>query len=222
MFGRTNDSSGLLAAVRGGADPALRLLAETQENLTRPQSPNDAIAESIGGVGLEAENVASVSSNFASSILARIDAYEADCQRAKLAAKAAGASLQELLDLPQPLRDVAIESAGKSGWTFAGPGVKSMTLDAGGKFGAKLMRIEPGHGAPHHDHTGTEYTLVVTGAFEDGTGYFGPGDVSIKRAGQTHNPIATDAGVCFALAVEEGEVAFTGALGLLQRMFTRH
>jgi hypothetical protein len=28
--------------------------------------------------------------------------------------------------------------------------------------------------------------------------------------------------VCFALAVEEGEVAFTGALGVLQRMFTRH
>jgi putative transcriptional regulator len=222
MFGRHHDMIGLSAALTGKVDPALRLLAETQAVLTHGTSTNLGIMETIGGACLEAENGASVRASFGSDIMARIEAYEADCVRAKVAAKAAGASLQELLSLPQPLRDVALIGAGKGGWTFAGPGVKSMTLEAGGKFGAKLLRIEPGHGAPNHDHTGTEYTLVVTGAFEDGTGYFGPGDVAIKRPGQIHHPIAANEGVCFALAVEEGEVAFTGALGVLQRMFTRH
>jgi putative transcriptional regulator len=120
------------------------------------------------------------------------------------------------------LREVCLESAGTAGWTFAGPGVRSLTLSTGGLLPAKLLRIEPGQGAPNHDHTGTEYTLVVKGAFEDGTGRFGPGDLSIKRAGQIHHPIAEFGEVCFALAVEEGEVAFTGALGVLQRLFTRH
>ena len=76
--------------------------------------------------------------------------------------------------------------------------------------------------APHHDHTGTEYTLVVCGAFEDGTGMFGPGDLSIKRPGQMHHPVALPGGVCLALTVEEGDIALTGALGMLQRLFTRH
>jgi putative transcriptional regulator len=222
MFGRNTDMVGLSAALVGKVDPGLRLLAETQASISNVYTTNTRIADTIGGACLEMEGEASVRASFATDVMARIVAYEVDCVRAKTAARAAGASLQELLDLPQPLRDVALDSAGKSGWTFAGPGVRAMNLDAGGKFGAKLLRIEPGHGAPNHDHTGTEYTLVVTGAFEDGTGYFGPGDVSVKRPGQIHHPIAADAGVCFALAVEEGGVAFTGALGVLQRMFTRH
>jgi putative transcriptional regulator len=222
MFGRSADMMGLTNTVRGGVDPSLRLLADTQAALTGAPAGNPAIIDTIGAICLEEERLAPVSATFADEVMAKIDAYEASIADVKAAAKAAGAGLQELLDLPQPLRDYALESAGTGGWTFAGPGVKSMTIDAGGQLGAKLLRIEPGHGAPNHDHTGTEYTLVVTGAFEDGTGYFGPGDVSIKRPGQIHHPIAANQGVCFALAVEEGEVAFTGALGVLQRMFTRH
>jgi putative transcriptional regulator len=222
MFGRSSDMIGLSATLNGEVDPALRLLAETQADLIRGRRGNAGIVDSVGGLLLEAEIEAPLHSAFAGNVMAKIEAYEADVVLARTAAKAAGASLQELLDLPQPLRDLALDSAGSGGWTFAGPGVKSMPIKAGGKLTAKLLRIEPGHGAPNHNHTGTEYTLVVTGAFEDGTGYFGPGDVSIKRAGQIHHPIAVDAGVCIALAVEEGEVAFTGALGVLQRMFTRH
>jgi putative transcriptional regulator len=51
---------------------------------------------------------------------------------------------------------------------------------------------------------------------------FGPGDLSIKRPGQMHHPVALPGGVCLALTVEEGDIALTGALGMLQRLFTRH
>jgi putative transcriptional regulator len=222
MFGRNSNMIGSSAAATGELDPAYTLIRETQAALVGSRNANEAIVAAIGGSCLELEEPASLRSSFASDVLSKVFAYEADLAVSKVAALAAGAKLQELLGLPQPLRDLALECAGQSGWTFAGPGVKTMKLVTGGKLETKLLRIEPGHGAPNHDHTGTEYTLVVVGAFDDGTGYFGPGDLSIKRAGQIHHPIATHEGVCLALSVEEGEVAFTGALGVLQRLFTRH
>lgn len=222
MFARNTDMIGLKAALSGQLDPALRLLSETQASLLGVRGGNFGIADTLGAMALEDERPASVRVTFASDILAKIDAYEASHIQAKQAVRAAGNALDELLSLPQPLRDLSLHAAGECGWTFAGPGVKCMVLKTGGKLPTKLLRIEPGYGAPNHDHTGTEYTLVVKGAFNDGTGHFGPGDLSIKRAGQIHHPVAEAGAVCFALAVEEGEVAYTGALGVLQRLFTRH
>jgi putative transcriptional regulator len=204
------------------ADPSLRLLVETQAALKGFSSFPLDVSDVVGGAALEAESPVDVSSHFLADVLARIDALEDSQAKAQEAVHAAGRAIDELLGLPQPLRDISLNSAAREGWTFAGPGVKSMALETGGALRAKLLRIEPGHGAPHHDHTGTEYTLVVCGAFEDGTGMFGPGDLSIKQPGQMHHPVALPGGVCLALTVEEGDIALTGALGMLQRLFTRH
>jgi len=204
------------------ADPSLRLLVETQAALKGSASFAADLADVIGGAALEAQEPVAVSDQFLAGVLARIDALEDRDVQAREAVQAAGRALDELLALPQPLRDISLESAACDGWAFAGPGVKSMVLETGGALRTKLLRIEPGYGAPHHDHTGTEYTLVVCGAFEDGTGRFGPGDLSIKRPGQMHHPVALPGGVCLALTVEEGDIALTGALGMLQRLFTRH
>jgi putative transcriptional regulator len=222
MFGRSTDIIGLMNTVSGQIDPAFTLLSDTQASLLGVRSGNAGIADTLGGIALEAECPASISASFINKTMAKIDAYEATNEKARLAAMSAGNALEELLSLPYPLRDLCLESAGDSGWSFSAPGVKSMVLKTGGKLPTRLLRIEPGRGAPNHDHTGTEYTLVVKGAFYDGTGYFGPGDLSIKRVGQIHHPVAQADEVCFALTVEEGEVAFFGVLGVLQRLFTRH
>jgi putative transcriptional regulator len=222
MFGRHADIIGLMNGTSGQIDPALSLLSDTQASVMGTRKGNSGIADSIGGFALESERPVSVSPSFGDDILAKIDAFEATNAKAWEAAVAAGNAVDELLSLPQPLRDLCLETAGQSGWAFAGPGVKSMVLNTGGKLPTRLLRIEPGRGAPNHDHTGTEYTLVIKGAFYDGTGYFGPGDLSIKRSGQIHHPVAQPGEVCFALTIEEGGVAFTGALGVLQRLFTQH
>ncbi|GBF58763.1 anti-sigma-E factor ChrR [Candidatus Phycosocius bacilliformis] len=208
------------------ADPALRLLIDTRAALIgEDQFGADVaadLADCVGGIALEAEVASEVSASFFTDVLERIEALEADQTQMREAAQAAGRALDELLGLPQPLRDLSLDAIARDGWAFAGPGVKSMVLDTGGTLRTKLMRIEPGHGAPHHDHTGTEYTLVVCGAFADETGRFGPGDLSVKHKGQVHHPVALPGPVCLALTVEEGDIALTGALGLLQRLFTRH
>ncbi|GIU67119.1 cupin domain-containing protein [Candidatus Phycosocius spiralis] len=203
-------------------DPSLRLLVETQAALKGMRSYSFNLGDMIGGAALEGQNPEPVSEHFLSSVLARIDRFDDITAQALEAAQTAGRSIHELLRLPQPLRDVSLEAAAYQGWTFVGPGMKSMVLETGGELRAKLVRIEPGHGSPQHDHTGTEYTLVVCGAFEDGIERFGPGDLSIKRPGQVHHPIALDNGICIALVIEEGDIALTGALGMLQRLFTRH
>ncbi|MEM6850922.1 MAG: cupin domain-containing protein, partial [Pseudomonadota bacterium] len=80
-----------------------------------------------------------------------------------------------------------------------------------------LLRIQPGFGAPRHTHEGAEITLVVRGAFSDETGRYGPGDVSIASQAVTHRPIAEEGETCYALSVTDAPLAFTGALGWLQR-----
>jgi putative transcriptional regulator len=222
MLARNTDMIGLMAAMSGQLDPALMLLSETQASLMGVRKGNAGIVDTIGAFSLENERAATISATFATDLLAKIEAYEITSRKALVAAQAAGSAIDELLSLPQPLRDVCLDAAGETGWTFVGPGLKSMHLNTGGALPARLLRIEPGRGAPNHDHTGSEYTLVVKGAFCDGTGYFAAGDLSIKRPGQIHHPIAQGNEPCFALTVEEGEIAFTGALGLLQRLFTRH
>jgi putative transcriptional regulator len=222
MIAPTTDMIGISSALSGQLDAGLLLLSEIQAVLLGARTGNAEVVDAFCGHCLENEAPVAVRYDFGAHVLARIDAYEAQTSLAREAALAAGSALQELLDLPEPLRDITLVAAGKAGWAFVAPGVKSMRLETGGSLVTKLLRIEPGYGAPNHDHTGTEYTLVVKGAFDDGLGHYQVGDLSIKRAGQIHHPVAGAGCVCFAISVEEGEVAFTGALGVLQRLFTRH
>ena len=123
-----------------------------------------------------------------------------------------------MLNLPDPVRDLALD---QGGWSFAGPGVRNMTLlnEDGAK--AELIRIEPGRGVPHHGHDCTEFTLVLTGGFSDGRASYGPGEVCMANPDTIHKPVADEGEVCIVLAVTDGPLAFTGALGWIQRALSR-
>ncbi len=131
------------------------------------------------------------------------------------AAQAAGQAINEVLDLPDPVRDEALEAGAV--WTFAGPGVRKMTLmeDSGAK--AELIRLEPGCGVPRHGHDGREFTLVLTGAFHDGRDRYARGELCAADPATEHKPVAEEGEVCIALAVTDGPLAFTGPLGWVQR-----
>lgn len=206
----------------GALDPSVRLMLETQSALRVDHGARAHAVDAVGGALLESEEPADMHEGALTAALAAIDAVELDAQEHRVAMQSANAALQELLDLPEPLREHALLAAGASGWKFAGPGIRALHLEMGGVAKAELLRIEPGFGAPKHDHTGFEHTLVVTGAFADETGRYGVGDIASRRPGEVHRPVAEPGAVCFALAVSDGDIALTGALGLLQRMLTRH
>jgi putative transcriptional regulator len=201
-------------------EPGLALMSATAAAM-REAEPLGA-GDRLGGALLEAEAPVAMGAGALGRALADIDALETLDQRMNRMAREAGRRLSELATLPGPAREAAfaaIESGER--WTFAGPGVRRLKLDTGGDALTEIFRLEPGAGAPRHDHQGLEYTLVLTGAFHDGHSLYGPGEIGVGRPGFTHNPVAQPGAVCYALAVSWGEPQFDGLLGLVQKL-TRH
>lgn len=207
------------AYAAGTLDPALQLLVETQAAIRDDVRERLSVVDSIGGIFLESESKAPMSFRALERTLEKIDEIEVEPAINIRAAKAAGQTLDELIRLPGPLQERALEASSKAGWKFAGPGLKIMQLDVSDDVTTELLRIEPGHGAPRHTHEGSEYTLVVSGSFTDEMGTYGPGDISVVGTEHTHRPIADDGEICFALAVRDGDLKFSGVLGVMQRIF---
>lgn len=200
--------------------PGLKLMARAAAMLRAGQAP--APGDTVGGAMLEAEAPQRMADDALSSALDRIDALQTVERRVLQAAETAGRRLGEVAGLPDPVREAAFAAleAGER-WTFAGLGIRRLLLPVGGSGKTEILRIEPGHGAPRHDHEGDEYTLVLTGAFHDGHSLFGPGDINVGEPGFVHQPVAQAGEVCFALAVSWGEPKFEGVFGLMQKV-TRH
>ncbi len=204
------------AVASGRASAPLALLAETQAALAPRARAALGAAEAIASARFEGEAAAPVA--LSDAVLARLDAIGQE-QPAKHTQSDALAA--ELARLPAPLRDVALQAAASGArWTFAAPGLRSLLITDDNGVRAEVLRIQPGHGAPTHTHEGSEYTLVLEGAFHDGHAHYGVGDISFAHPDLTHRPIATPGPVCYAFAVTEAPLRFKGALGVVQRLFS--
>lgn len=102
-------------------------------------------------------------------------------------------------------------------WRWLRPGVRAMALEGDAQARLFLLQVKPGGRFPKHSHLGRESLLVLQGGLEDGDRHLGPGEWTVHAAGSAHAPAADRQG-CWALARLEGEVAFSGWLGLLQRL----
>ncbi|MEO0608499.1 MAG: ChrR family anti-sigma-E factor [Pseudomonadota bacterium] len=202
----------------GCLDPAFSLMVETQAALRPDVDRAVARAEAIAGLFFESEAQAELSENAAAKALAMIDAYEANIRPNAQAVHQANQGLEEILALPEPLRETTLNSLRAGKWQNLTQGVRRLKLDAGSQAEVELYRIEPGCTVPRHSHKGSEFTLVVAGGFTDESGSFGPGDLSVKGQSDTHQPTGDPGSVCFALAVRDAGLKFTGVIGLVQRM----
>lgn len=201
----------------GCLDPAFCLLVETQAALRPDVERAVAYAETIAGVFFESNDAMALSDGAANKAMAMIDAYEAGENPVETAIKGAGEGLGELLHLPEPLRETALNSFQKHKWQSLTNGIRRLKLEAGSEAEVELYRIEPGCTVPQHSHTGSEFTLVVSGGFSDESGHFGPGDISLNGENDTHQPTGDMDGICYAVAVRDGGLKFTGMMGLIQR-----
>ncbi|ABI77434.1 putative anti-sigma factor, ChR family [Hyphomonas neptunium ATCC 15444] len=218
-----NSFSELYSAYAAGCiDPAFALMLEAQSLMRSDVRRSVAMSEMISGSFLDSAPAARMRDGALERTLAKIDAIEARPEQQRAAGKAAGGAINEILELPEPVRGAAINAVGKQGWQIVSLGLKRLKLDVGSAMEVELYRINAGSKIPRHSHGGTEFTMVLSGGFSDERGSYGPGDVCVKGPSDIHQPVADDDEVCYALAVRDGGLRFTGMLGMVQRLLGGH
>lgn len=103
-------------------------------------------------------------------------------------------------------------------WTRRGLGgaqVATVLADAATGATLSLARMPGGLTMPRHDHCGTEQSLILRGALQDGPARLGRGDWIAHGPGHSHGPTAGTGEECWALVRLEGGVRFTGWRSLL-------
>jgi putative transcriptional regulator len=174
-----------------------------------------ATVESIGGARLSSLPPASMAGDALSLALARIDRGE---YARKRKTEAAWAVPQDLGMLPTAARSYPIGR-----WRWMGPGVHWRPLEVPSEQGARvfLLKAAPGTKMPHHTHTGTELTLVLSGAFTHQGGSYGPGDLDEADDTVEHQPMVARGEHCVCLVAMEGKLRLLGFVGRLLQPFVR-
>lgn len=212
---------------RGALDPGTELLVETCAALKSDVAGSINDYEAVGGTLLESIEPAPLKPGALEAVLSMVgeeDDASVDEPGPDARVSAGTAKWRKDLDmLPLSLRRHAEEGLARSRWKFRGRGIRSLDLtflDPDRSGSIELYRIEPGCAVPRHGHEGDELTLVVTGAFQDEQGRYGPGDIAAGSEDITHKPVAEPGEVCLALAVTNAPLKMKGALGLVQRIIS--
>lgn len=126
-------------------------------------------------------------------------------------------------DVPHPLARYLGQSLTDVPWRTLLPGVKEYRIEDNEEGEATLYWIKGGRKMPFHTHEGSEYTLVLKGAFSDLNGHYGRGDIAIADADVDHRPIADPGEDCFCFAVTDAPLKLTGPIGrIVQRLFIKN
>ncbi|GGF36597.1 anti-sigma-E factor ChrR [Youhaiella tibetensis] len=160
-------------------------------------------AEEIGGGLLEGTQPQAIEPSSWESVRARLSERPAE--------KAGRAAVQaEKPIIPRPLRDYLGGDLEAVKWRSLGKGASQCLIRTGeNTTQVRLLKIPAGKPVPEHSHGGRELTLVLSGAFEDETGRFGPGDLEDADGSVTHQPRATPDADCICLAVTDAPLRFS-------------
>ena len=140
---------------------------------------------------------------------------------AALAPDALDRALASLDRTEEPSR-MSLQDMAKGFWTPIGRGAALKPLPKVADPGERLylIRAEGGQGLPEHGHTGMERLVVLTGAFEDNQGRYGPGDLVERGPEDRHRPVACEGETCLCLSASEGPLKLSG-LARLAQIFLR-
>jgi putative transcriptional regulator len=226
----------LLAYATGALTESLSLVVASHIALNERSRADVEAYEAVGGALFESLAPSSLSDDALSRTLAEIDrlpdedeaADEHSCRPVKPHAAPAedpvGAAPADGLLLPSALRAYVGPDIDALTWKPTIRGVEEAEIRLHGAEGprTRLMRIEPGVGAPRHTHGGMEVTLVLDGAYRDATGRYARGDVQVADDGVEHEPVAEGERTCLCLVVSDAPIKLTGFFGRLLNPFIRY
>lgn len=124
---------------------------------------------------------------------------------------AAPALADETRVFPKALYDFVGFDAADVPWRTRLPGFKEYDLGEIEGCHVNLFWIKPGRTVPAHTHEGSELSLVLEGAFSDGRGHYGRGDISVADDSVDHRPHADTGGPCIGFAVVDAPLKLTGS-----------
>ena len=120
-------------------------------------------------------------------------------------------------DLPEPLGWMTNMGLDEIPWKWLGPGVQthviSLSDPSQGKL--RLLKVAPNKKLPEHGHGGTELTMIVSGAYRDEFGRFGPGDIADMDEDVEHQPVVEADEACICIVASEAPARFRGRLSRL-------
>ncbi len=197
---------GLLEYVAGAATDPASLAIACHVSLCAACAAQAAALEAVGGSILETSPGEPLDDGALQAALARLDAApEPPAVARGVAVEAPG--FLSAFGLPSPLlRSLPAQVAD---WRFVVPGVRAIDLPVFSSGAtARLIAFGGGVTIPLHDHGGTEYVVVFSGALEEKAEgkRFGRGDISIRETGERHEQRATPGEPCIALVVNEGKL----------------
>lgn len=165
--------------------------------------------ECAGGALLDGIDPAALDDGALARMLARLDDEQAP--QAPLPAFLSG------FDIPSAL---AGQKIGRR--RFITPSIWFAPLAGqGGEARLYLVFAKAGTVLAEHSHRGREFTYVVTGAFQDGTGTYGAGDFALGDDSLTHAPATTDSD-CLCLISAEAPMKLKSFPARLLQAVTGH
>jgi putative transcriptional regulator len=146
-------------------------------------------------------------------------AFLAEAPSAELAPGALDRALSALdQPVPAPSRLTLEQILARGVWIPFGPRLAFKRLSHLADPGERLVLIRAagGQSLPAHGHRGQERLVVLAGAFEDGVGGYGPGDLSERGPADRHQPVALSGETCLCLSATDAPLRLTGAARWLQ------
>lgn len=197
------DDSTLLSYAGGTLDGAFALVAASHLATCAHCRSSLRLAEEIGGHILDAAAPEALSDEALGQVMRKLP--DVDPWQAPTAAHAAG-------DVPLPLRRHIGAHLNAVPWKTVAPGIRRHRIDLPGSNASSLymLYIAGGKAVPEHGHGGAEITLILSGAYRDALGRFGPGDVADLDEHVEHQPRAEPGAPCICLAATEMPTRFKG------------
>jgi putative transcriptional regulator len=192
------------------------LFVATHLTLCKQCRDSLAVLESIGGHTIETVTPMNVGVDV-EALLARAETAPSATED-KPDAKVATAQKQ-LADTGMPSVLAPYMPEGLK-WRFLAPGVKQVELSLRwNDYPARLVKFPPGYVVPLHTHPGSEYTIVLTGAFEDGADKMQRGDVEVRDEAHRHELRITKDAQCLCLFIADSAPVPLTWLGRILRPF---
>jgi putative transcriptional regulator len=203
------DDTTLLRYASGDLDEAFSVVVAAHLAMCSVCRRASRAAEEVGGRLLETGDEAEISIGAFDRLMQKLDE---NSDRISVATPEQAGSLNRANTVPTPLQRFIGPSLENVSWKRAAPGVRRHAIDLSSATSSSLymLNIAPAKAVPEHGHGGAEMTLILSGAYNDELGRFGPGDIADLDEHLEHQPKVEPEEPCICLVATEAPTRFKG------------